>query len=174
MPSKNNRSLSNKSDNFFDINENTNIQKSSSLKYVRIFIMIIVIALNIFILNWLLKVHKCKCANIKEALYLKEWYMFLITTNIISFIIIIFDISINNLNLIYFIAFISLILTIVSFVMIIRLLIYISKLKKNNCDCGMTTQENIIYYWYIVIFSILLFIILLTILGALSTLFLYK
>ena len=30
--------------------------------------------------------------------------------------------------------------------MIVRLLIYINKLKKNNCDCGMTTQENIIYF----------------------------
>ena len=74
MPSKN----SNKSDKFFNINENTNNHESDSLKYVRIFIMIIVIALNIFILNWLLKVHKCKCANIKEALYLKEWYMFVV------------------------------------------------------------------------------------------------
>jgi len=160
MPSKNSNSkslsLSNKSDKFFNINENTNNQKSDSLKYVRIFI--IVIALNIFILNWLLKVHKCKCANIKEALYLKEWYMFVVTINIISFIMILFDIKFNNLNLIYFI---SLILTIVSFVMIIRLLIYISKLKKNNCDCGMTTQENIIYYWYIVGYSIILFFILL-------------
>jgi len=160
MPSKNSNSkslsLSNKSDKFFNINENTNNQKSDSLKYVRIFI--IVIALNIFILNWLLKVHKCKCANIKEAFYLKEWYMFVVTINIISFIMILFDIKFNNLNLIYFI---SLILTIVSFVMIIRLLIYISKLKKNNCDCGMTTQENIIYYWYIVGYSIILFFILL-------------
>ena len=32
--------------------------------------------------------------------------------------------------------------------MIVRLLIYINKLKKNNCDCRMTTQENIIYYYY--------------------------
>ena len=141
-----------------------NIQKSNSLKYVRIFFMIIAIVFNIFILNWLLKVHKCKCANIKEALYLKEWYMVLIAINIISVITYIFDISINNLNLIYFIAFISTVIIIISFVMIVRLLIYINKLKKNNCDCGMTTQENIIYYYYIVVYSILLFFILMFIL----------
>ena len=144
--------------------KNINIQKSNSLKYVRIFFMIIAIVFNIFILNWLLKVHKCKCANIKEALYLKEWYMFVVTINIISFIITLFDIKFKNLNLIYFIAF----------VMIIRLVIYIHKLKEIKCNCGMTIQENIIYYWYIVVFSIVLFVILLTILGALSTLFLYK
>ena len=72
--------------------KNINIQKSNSLKYVRIFFMIIAIVFNIFILNWLLKVHKCKCANIKEALYLKEWYMVLIAINIISVITYIFNI----------------------------------------------------------------------------------
>ena len=93
--------------------------KYSKIKFIKI-------RQNIFILNWLLKVHKCKCANIKE------WYMVLIAINIISVITYIFNILI---------AFIS-------FVMIVRLLIYINKLKKNNCDCRMTTQENIIYYFY--------------------------
>jgi hypothetical protein len=113
--------------------------------------------LNIFILNWLLTVLKCKCANIKEALYLKEWFIFLIVNNIITFIITLFNIQINNLNLRYFISYISIILIIVSFIMIVRLLIYISKLKKNNCNCGMSLQQNIIYYWFIIGYSIILF-----------------
>ncbi len=69
---------------------------------------------------------------------------------------------------------ISLIISLITFIMIVRLVIYIHKLKEIKCDCGMTTQQNIIYYWYIVVFSIILFVILLTLLGALSTLFLYK
>lgn len=159
MQSKNSKNLSNKSDIFFDINENTYNQESNLLHSFRLFVIIIVIALNIFILNWLIKVLKCKCANIDEALYLKEWYMFLIFTNIITFIILLFNIQINNFR--YFISFISLIITIIAIIMIIRLLIYISKLKKNNCDCGMSMQQNIIYYWYIVGYSIILFFILL-------------
>ena len=44
--------------------------------------------------------------------------------------------------------------------MIVRLLIYIDKLKKMDCNCGSSKQQNIIYYWYIIIFSLLLFVIL--------------
>jgi hypothetical protein len=121
--------------------------------------------LNIFILNWLFTVLKCKCANIDEALYLKEWFIIQITINIFTFIIILFNIQINNLNLRYFISYISIMVIIVSFIMIVRLLIYISKLKKNNCDCGMPLQQNIIYYWYIVVYSIILFFIILVFLS---------
>ena len=172
MLSKNNRSLNIKSDNFFDINENTYNQSNTSnlSKYTRLFIIFIVLAINIFILNWLFKVNKCKCANIDEALYLKEWYMFIIVINIITFIIVLFDVSIDNINLRYFILFISLITTIISIVMIIRLVIYINKLKKNNCDCGITMQQKFIYYWYIIVGSIILLYILL---GFISFLYLF-
>jgi hypothetical protein len=156
---KNNKSLNINSDNFFDINENTYNQSNSSdlLRYTRLFIILIVLAINIFILNWLIKVHKCKCANIDEALYLKEWYIFLIIINIISFIITLFNVNFTSLIILV----ISIILSIISFIMIIRILIYIHKLKKNNCDCGMTAQQNFIYYWCIVICSIILFYIFL-------------
>ena len=49
--------------------------------------------------------------------------------------------------------------------MTIRLVIFIHKLKEIKCNCGMSVQENIIYYWYIVLFSIALFLILLAFLG---------
>jgi hypothetical protein len=48
--------------------------------------------------------------------------------------------------------------------MIIRLLIYIHKLKEIKCDCGLTMQENIIYYYFIIIFSIIIFSIILSLL----------
>jgi hypothetical protein len=62
---------------------------------------------------------------------------------------------------------IMLIISIINLAMTIRLVIFIHKLKKIKCDCGMSVQENIIYYWYIVLFSIALFVILLGLLGLL-------
>jgi hypothetical protein len=56
--------------------------------------------------------------------------------------------------------FISIIVSIIGFIMIVRLLLYIDKLKQIKCDCGMTKEQNIIYYYFIVIYSILLFFIL--------------
>lgn len=141
------------------------------LFYITIFMIIITIGISFFILNWLVKVNKCKCANIDEALYLKEWYMFLIVYQIITGI---YFISTSDYEQTGILFIISTIVSLIAFVMIVRLLIYISKLKEIKCDCGMTTQQNIIYYWYIVIYSIALFIIILALLGALGTLFLYK
>jgi|694.fasta_scaffold29936_3 hypothetical protein len=162
MPSKNKKSLSNISDSFFDINNDTTTKSSY---YITLVAIIISLCINFFILYWLIKVDKCKCANIEESLYLKEWYLFLVCYQLIMFMMILFNISIpkNNTTLMLLFIF-STILSITSFVMIIRLLIYISKLKKNNCDCGMNKQQNIIYYYYIVVFSIILFFIILSLL----------
>ena len=55
---------------------------------------------------------------------------------------------------------ITAIIAIISFVMIVRLLIYIDKLKKIKCNCGLNTQQNIIYYYWIVIYSVGLFLLL--------------
>jgi hypothetical protein len=148
------------------------MSSNSSVPYgLSIFIFIIGLGISFFILNWLIKVNKCKCANIDEALYLKEWYMFLIVYQIIFGIYMLATYD-SEQPLAFFV--ISLIISLIAFIMIVRLIIYIHKLKEIKCDCGMTTQQNIIYYWYIVVFSIILFVILLTLLGALSTLFLYK
>ena len=141
------------------------------LFYIIVFFIILTIGLSFFILNWLVKVNKCKCANIEEALYLKEWYMFLIVYQIIAGIYVISTGDYEPSGILFII---SSIVSFIAFVMIVRLLIYISKLKEMKCDCGMTTQQNIIYYWYIVIYSIVLFIIILALLGALGTLFLHK
>ena len=107
---------------------------------------IIVILINFFVLNWLIKLDKCKCADIDEGLYLKEWFVIIIIFNIIKlFYTFIYGIDKNEINI--FLLF-NLIIIIVNIVMIIRLLIYIDKLKKIKCNCGMSIQQNIIYYWY--------------------------
>ena len=141
---------------------------SSSTYIIGIIGVVLAIGISFFILDWLVKVHKCKCANINESLYLKEWYMFLIVYQIIVGIYMIVNNDFEKTGILFII---SLFVSIIAFVMIVRLLIYIHKLKEIKCDCGMTVRENIIYYFYIVSYSIALFIILLGILG---TLFLHR
>lgn len=141
---------------------------SSSTYIIGIIGVVLSIGISFFILDWLVKVHKCKCANINESLYLKEWYMFLIVYQIIVGIYMIVNNDFEKTGILFII---SLFVSIIAFVMIVRLLIYIHKLKEIKCDCGMTVRENIIYYFYIVTYSILLFVILLGILG---TLFLHR
>jgi hypothetical protein len=145
---------SNKLDKFFDINDNTKKERSKAFDLFRI---ILVLCINFFIFYWLIKVHKCKCANIDEGLYLKEWYLFKIIYILIILIYLIFQGSYDNSKILMVV---SIIIMIIEFIMIIRLLIYIHKLRKIKCNCGMSVQQNIIYYYYIVIFSIFLFFIL--------------
>ncbi len=59
-----------------------------------------------------------------------------------------------------FIKFLGVIFSIVNIVMIVRLFIYIRKLKEIKCDCGLSPEENIIYYYLIILFSLIAFIIL--------------
>ena len=147
-------------DEAFDPSE----QIQPSFEYVLLWI-IFALAISFFILNWLTKVNKCKCANIKESRYLKEWFTFLIIYQIIMAInfIITGTTPYNNQAIMV----VSIIMVIINLAMTIRLVIYIHKLKQIKCDCGMTVQENIIYYWFIIGFSIVLFTILLIILGLL-------
>ena len=124
-----------------------------------IILRIIILLINFFVLNWLIKLDKCKCSNIDDGLYLKEWFVIIIILNIIKlFYIFIYGVNINNgINIS---SLFNVIIVIINISMIIRLLIYIDKLKKLNCNCGMSIQQNIIYYWYIVFLSIILLLLL--------------
>ena len=151
---------------FFDINDNTNnnnnnnnntnITNNKMFNY-SLFMIILGLIIYLFILNWLIKVNKCKCANIPENLYLKEWFTFTIIYLIIILLYLIFNGSYNDSDILLYI---SIVIGIINFIMIIRLLIYIHKLKKMKCDCGMSLQQNIIYYYFIVIFSIIILAII--------------
>jgi len=126
----------------------------------QLFLIVFGLLVNFFILDWLIKVNninKCQCANIDEGYLLKEWFMFLIGYQIFVALILIIN---GSLAIIMPLSIIMSIISIITFVMIIRLIIYIHKLRKINCDCGFNKQQNLIYYWYIVGFSILLFLIL--------------
>ena len=116
------------------------------------------IILTILILYWLFKIDKCPCTHIPEGKYLKEWFIIDI---IFSISLLIYVLANNNLKFSNVLLFVALIITLINLIMIIRLLIYIHKLKEIKCDCGLSKLENFIYYWYIVAFSLILFIILL-------------
>ena len=111
------------------------------------------IIITILILYWLFKIDKCLCTHIPEGKYLKEWFIFDIIFSIIFFGYFLM----TNTNVLLFVA---IIITIINIIMIIRLLIFIHKLKEIKCNCGLSTLENFIYYWYIVGFSFILFMIL--------------
>ena len=61
-------------------------QEKSSFWFSMILI-IIALLINFHILHWLIKIQKCKCTNnISEQQYLKEWFIFLIISNILHLI----------------------------------------------------------------------------------------
>ena len=121
------------------------------------------VILTIIILYWLFKIDKCPCTHIPEGKYLKEWFIFDIIFSVLFFI---YLLTIGDLNNSFSneLLFIVIIIVIINIIMIIRLLIYINKLKEIKCDCGLSKLENFIYYWYIISFSLLLFMILLALL----------
>jgi hypothetical protein len=160
MPSKVSR-ITNKSPKPSEIVK-TSEEVSENSYTTGLFIIIFGLVISFFILNWLTKVNKCKCANIKESRYLKEWFTFIIFCQIIVAIYFIISGEYPYSPAIFII---WLIIVLINLAMTIRLVIFIHKLKEIKCDCGMSLQENIIYYWYIIGFSILLFVILLALLG---------
>ena len=121
------------------------------------------VILTIIILYWLFKIDKCPCTHIPEGKYLKEWFIFDIIFSVLFFIYLLTIGDLNN-SFINELLFIVIIIVIINIIMIIRLLIYINKLKEIKCDCGLSKLENFIYYWYIISFSLLLFMILLALL----------
>jgi hypothetical protein len=135
--------------NFFDINDNI-IKNDNNYSYVYHLLMIIsTLYINYYILTLLINLNKCKCANIDESLYLKEWFVFSIISQII--IIIIYFISNNNKILL----FISIIIIILGLIMIIRFLIYNHKLQQIKCHCNKMVELNkYIIYSYIIIIII--------------------
>ena len=129
--------------------------KYSASTGIFIFGVIFGLVISMFILNWLVKVSKCPCANLPEKEWIKEWVIFLIIWQLINLFGFIINDGVRiNSDMTPFLGIISFIVGIINIVTIIRIFIYIRRLKEINCDCGLTVQENIIYYWIIVIFAI--------------------
>jgi len=117
-----------------------------------------------FILNWLNKIKACKCTNIPERKFLAEWFSFLSIWMIISLGIYI-AYSGNVAEYPTIIIIIKFIVGLINLVMIIRLFIYIRRLRDINCDCGLSQEENIIYYYLIIAFAFIAISLLMAIVG---------
>jgi len=136
---------------------------SGNTFYFSLFVSILLIILIIISLNNLEK-SKCKCSDIPERKFLKEWFIFMIIAqSIFLFFFMIGDEPcyirfINN----YYLYYVALLIGIINFIMIIRLLIYIQILR-TKCPCGYGNLEKFIFWYFIIIFSLiaLLFTLLL-------------
>jgi hypothetical protein len=146
------------------------------------------IILSIIIIVYLIKIDDCSCVSkIKnEKKYLKEWYAFMIIWTIFSSIFIFSHfknyyktIKINN-NFNYFInlplplLIINIIINIIHILILIKTLIYIKKLRDIECNCELIGYQDLIYYTLIVWFSIIAFILLLTIIGIIIFIYYYS
>jgi hypothetical protein len=111
------------------------------------------------ILDWLNKIALCKCSNIPEGMFLREWWVFLIIWKIFYLILFIaYEADVNQFPT--FINIVSLTIGVITIIMIVRLFMYIRKLRDMNCDCGLSPEQNIIYYYLLVLFGVLVFVIL--------------
>ena len=117
---------------------------------------------------------KCKCADIPEKIFLKEWFTFsLLFQAILIFFFILSEEPCyvrfaNN----YFIYPITLLFGIINFVMVIRLLIYIQKLR-HGCPCGYGNLEKFIFWYFVSVFSIAAFFIVILLILSISTFFVF-
>lgn len=126
------------------------------------------VLINIFIINTLNNIEKridCKCADNSKKEFLKEWFIFLIFFN--SFFLLFFIISSYECFEIYYKEnmniFFMFMMSIIQIIMIIRLFLYVRYLR-NECKCSYGTEENIIYWYLLVLFILFITTILLTIL----------
>jgi hypothetical protein len=126
------------------------------------------IIINLFIINALNNIEKnveCICRNNSNKDYLKEWFMFLILLNTfyLTFFILsnyeCYDIFMKDYMNKIFIFFIF----IIQMIMMIRLFIYVRWLK-NECKCSYGKEEQIIYWYLLILFTIFLTLLLLIIL----------
>ena len=130
------------------------LNKYSAATGVSIIISILFIIISLFILDWLNKIAKCKCTDIPERKFLPEWRSFVIIWCIFMlFLFIAYETDIDEYPV--FIKIIGTIFSIVNIIMIVRLFMYIRKLKEMNCDCGLSPEQNLIYYYLIIFMSLL-------------------
>jgi|LakMenE22Apr09ns_1017241.scaffolds.fasta_scaffold04333_1 hypothetical protein len=142
------------------------VDKYSSVVGFSIVLQIFTLIVVTFILNWLNKIKYCKCTDLPERKFLPEWFSFLAVWVIISLgIFIAYSANASAYPTIF--SVLSVIIVIINIVMIVRLFIYIRKLRAINCDCGLSQEENIIYYYLIIVFAFIAFSLLMAIIGTL-------
>ena len=133
---------------------------------LQVIVFIISVIFHVFIINWLNKMNSCKCSSTySEKIYLYEWFIIVV---IWLFIYNIIFIS-NGGNISMPLTAVNMIVGFINIVMIIRLFIYLRKLRETKCNCGTLREVNIIYYYLIVAFSVLAFVVVVSIILGIFT-----
>jgi len=137
--------------------------------YVSIVLSMIVISLIIISLNNI-ENSKCECADIPEKRFIKEWFIFALVIEILLFLYFIMASEpcyykfINNNSLyIIFILF-----GIVNYIMLFRLLWYL-RIMRNKCECAYGNIEKFLFWYLVIMFSIVALFILLGLLAFIIT-----
>jgi len=144
---------------------------SNNTFYFSLTLSLILLILILVSLNNLEKA-KCDCVNIPQKRFLKEWFTFVIIVQ--SLLALFFMIGsepcyvryVNN----YYLYPVTMIISIINLIMLIRLIMYI-KILRQNCPCGYGNLEKFLFWYLIIIFSIVALFILLTLLMAIITFF---
>lgn len=139
------------------------------IMYMSFILMIIVKSIIISSLDNLEK-SECRCSKIPPKSYLKSWFVFILVYNI--FVLVLFLLS-NELCWTlfvkhYYLYVLNLILGFINVVMLIQLFFYVRELK-NSCQCAYGNKEKFIYWYLIIVFSIVLVLFLLLIILAVLT-----
>jgi hypothetical protein len=97
----------------------------------------------------------CDCANIPERKFLKEWF---IINLIFNFLMITFFIVSDKACYVYmfdntFVYLFTSVFYFITFVMLIRLLVYLNIMRK-KCECGYGNLQAFLFWYFIIIFSI--------------------
>lgn len=137
--------------------------------YVSIGLSIIIISL---IITSLVNIEKsnCECANISNKNYIKEWFIFALIFQIGLFLFFVLGSEpcyyrFVNGNSLYII---MLIFAVINYVMLFRLLFYL-RIMRNSCECGYGNIEKFLFWYLVIMFSIVALFILLGLIAFIVT-----
>lgn len=137
--------------------------------YVAFVLSIIMISL---IITSLINIEKsnCECANIPEKNYIKGWFIFALIFQISLFLFFILGDEpcyyrfVNGSSL----YIIILLFGLLNYIMLFRLLFYL-RIMRNNCECGYGNVEKFLFWYLVMMFSIIALIILLGLIAFIAT-----
>jgi hypothetical protein len=127
----------------------------------------LMIIIKIIIIISLINIEKsnCECAKIPERRFLKEWFIIAIILSSILFITFLIGDEpcylrfINNNSLFI----VMLIFGLINYIMLFRLLLFL-RVMRRSCECGYGNIEKFLFWYLVIMFSLIALMILLSIL----------
>jgi len=103
----------------------------------------------------------CECANIPEKRFIKEWFIIALILSILFILLFILGSEPcyikfirNNYLFLYVLLF-----GLINYIMLFRLLLYL-RIMRNKCKCGYGNMEKFLFWYLIIIFSLIALLIL--------------